>query len=260
MKIPFRETYIMKNKVQRNVLSQKVKKFQGDMCAPPSNKELYKSIRPNERASLCTLVKGSLSVEAALILPMFLIVLFAFFSFFSQYASAAELKLQAAADAKKAAVILGNTGITAADDITIYKTEKRRSLWIDPFRTGITIQETAVCRPWIGFMEEGVFETYVYITPDGEVYHLNRNCTHLKLSIRTVTMQKARRLKNVYGQKYRKCELCKTAFGKMVYITTEGDCYHSERSCSGLKRTVRKIPFRQAGNRRPCSRCGGKES
>lgn len=259
MRIRCKEKYVMKNKVQRSVLSQKVKKFQGDMCAPPSNNKLYKSIRPNERASLCTLVKGSLSVEAALILPMFLIILFAFFSFFSQYASAADLKMQAAAEAKKTAVILGSTGITDADDITIYQTEKIRNLWIDPFRTGRTIQEMAVCRPWIGFTEEGTLETYVYITPEGEVYHLDRNCTHLKLSIQTVTMQKARKLKNVYGQKYRKCELCKTAFGKMVYITTEGDCYHSERNCSGLKRTVRKILLRQAGNRRPCSRCGGKE-
>lgn len=259
MKIRSNGKWNMKNRVQRNVLSQKVKKFQSDMCAPPSDNALYKSRNPNERAFLCTLAKGSLTVEAALLLPIFLMILLAFFSFFSQYASAAELKVKAAAEAKKAAILSGSTETPGSEKIMIFQSAKAETLWSHPFWKTEKITEKAVCRAWIGFTETKAEETYVYITLDGEVYHLYRDCTHLKLSVRKTALAAVHQLKNVYGQKYRKCEICEAPFGAMVYITSEGDCYHSERTCSGLKRTVRQVPLSQVGGRSLCSRCGAKE-
>ena len=67
---------------------------------PQSSNYLVTTKSQSERMSLYTLKKGSLTVEAALILPFFMMILLAFFSFFLQYASAAELKIQAAAEAK----------------------------------------------------------------------------------------------------------------------------------------------------------------
>lgn len=259
MKIRSNGRFVMKNRVQRNVLSQKVKKIQSDMCAPPSDNDLYKSKAPNERAFLCTLKKGSLTVEAALVVPLFLMILLAFFSFFSQYASVAELKVQAAAEAKKAAVAAGSSSEQSLEEIVICKTTKAEALWIQPFWKNKTITEKAVCRAWIGFTKTDAEEMYVYITPEGEVYHLYRDCTHLKLSVRKTPMAAVHQLKNIYGKKYRKCEICSAPFGSMVYITSEGDCYHSERTCSGLKRTIRQVPFSQVDGRSLCSRCGSKE-
>lgn len=245
----------MKCRVQRNVLSQRIFLSQVDKCAPPRCKYLKPSIYQNERTFLCIRKKGSLTVEAALIMPFFLMILLAFFSFFSQYASAAKLQAAAAAEAKKAGMVLGMAEEEDSGDITIYKTEKTKVFWIHPFWKKNQISEKAVCRAWIGFIKLEETETYVYITPEGSVYHLFGDCTHLDLSIRGVALAVAKTSKNYYGQKYRECELCDDAFGGYVYITSEGDCYHSERSCSGLKRTIRQVPLRDVMGRKLCLRC-----
>ena len=259
MKIQLRDYFIMKHRGQRNVLSLEVKQIRDDMCAPPSYKYLYQAIHQNERTSLCVVKKGSMTLEAALIMPFLLMILLGFFSFFSQYASAAELQMQAAAEAKKVGIVLGSMGKRESGEITIYKMAKAGTLWIHPFSKKSQIVQSAVCRGWIGFTELEAAETYVYITPDGEVYHLYSDCTHLDLSIRLVGIGTAKEQKNEYGQSYRKCQLCDEAFGRFVYITSEGDCYHSERSCSGLKRTVHQVPLEDVKERGVCLRCMSRE-
>lgn len=249
----------MKGRVQRNVLSQRTILCPIDKCAPPRYKYLKQYIYQNERAFLCTCKKGSLTMEAALILPFFIMIMLSFFSFFSQYASAAELQVKAAAEAKKTAIVLGSAGKMDSGDVTIYKTAKQEEFWHNPFWREKRITQKAVCRAWIGFTILEETESYVYITPEGSVYHLFSECTHLDLSIRGVTMAEAKRSKNDYGEKYRKCEHCDESFGGFVYITSEGDCYHSERSCSGLKRTIRQVPFREVEGRSLCLRCMSRE-
>ncbi len=78
------------------------------------------------------------------------------------------------------------------------------------------------------------------MTDSGRVYHSNRMCSHIKLSIFMVDGQKAR--------KYPPCEKCvgnAAIPGNTFYLTEDGACYHSRLSCSGLKqectvhRTVR---------------------
>ncbi len=258
MKIRSQEKYIMQIRTQRGVLSRKAISHQVDMCAPPSYNDLYKTLCQNERTALCVL-KGSLTVEAALVFPFFLMILLAFFAFFSQYASAAEAKREAAAEAKQIGIAHGILQKTDGTDIIIYQSEKVEQVWINPFRQNSSVTERAVCRAWIGFTELETQEVYVYITPEGSVYHLNDECTHLKLSVQQVTMQKALGLKNEYGEKYDACELCEKNFGVFVYITSEGSRYHSKRSCSGLKRTIRHVPLSSVKGRRCCLRCTSRE-
>ena len=66
--------------------------------------------------------------------------------------------------------------------------------------------------------------------------------------------------KNEYGEVYGKCKLCREPCGMLVYITKEGNCYHSERSCSGLKRTVRQVAMSQVQGRACCIRCSERKS
>ncbi len=249
----------MKCRVQRNVLSQRNILNQVDKCAPPRCKYLNPSIYQNERAFLCTSKKGSLTVEAALLIPFVLMILLAFFSFFSQYASAAKLQADAAAEAKKAGIALGAAKAEDGGDLTIYKTEKIKVFWLHPFWKKEQIVQKAVCRGWVGFTTLEETERFVYITPEGSVYHLFSDCTHLELSIRGAAMAVAKKSKNDYGQTYRKCELCDKDFGGYVYITSEGDCYHSDRNCSGLKRTIRQVPFGEVSGRNLCLRCMSRE-
>ena len=69
------------------------------------------------------------------------------------------------------------------------------------------------------------------MTDSGRVYHSNRMCSHIKLSIFMVDGQKAR--------KYPPCEKCvgnAAIPGNTFYLTEDGACYHSRLSCSRLKR------------------------
>jgi hypothetical protein len=100
----------------------------------------------------------------------------------------------------------------------------------------------------------------VYITENGTVYHLTKECSHLKLSIQKVAFSMIDSLRNESGGKYKKCAVCggnqKPSNQDSVYITDEGDCYHKSLDCSGLKRTIIEVLLSEVGSRRPCQRCG----
>lgn len=96
----------------------------------------------------------------------------------------------------------------------------------------------------------------VYVTLEGEAYHRKRSCTYLVLTVYNIRSEALAYERNQKGKKYRACELC--AHGELpdlVYVTGEGECFHMERQCSGLKRTVIAIPEEEKGGYRPCSRC-----
>ena len=118
-------------------------------------------------------------------------------------------------------------------------------------------------RAWTGYELDGSCveeqpEENVYITSEGEVYHLSRYCTHIQLTITTCVVEDIQKIKNNAGDSYRPCLLCGNSgnSGK-YYITPEGDCFHSELNCQGLKRTVDIVPLSQVNGRTRCSRCGG---
>lgn len=108
-----------------------------------------------------------------------------------------------------------------------------------------------------GTAEQGVEQQYVYITDTGQVYHTDRECTHLKLSVRQVGLSEACAATNANGRRYVSCEKCARGGSReRVYITSEGDCYHFEKECPGLKRTIYTVPLNDVGDRRLCMRCG----
>lgn len=115
-------------------------------------------------------------------------------------------------------------------------------------------------RLWNGYeipMESGQ-EEKVYVTVNGEVFHRDRNCTHLQLSVRETAYTRLEEERNQWGQRYRACEKC--AVGEkpvILYVTGEGDRYHYRKDCPGLKRTVIALAPDEAKGYRPCGRCGG---
>lgn len=99
-------------------------------------------------------------------------------------------------------------------------------------------------------------EDIVYMTENGEVYHEDRYCTHLELSVQETTRAAAESQTNQWGQRYSPCEKCQPEAGDLIlYITDEGNRYHSDRGCSGLKRTVFSVSRSQVSDYRACSRC-----
>lgn len=100
-----------------------------------------------------------------------------------------------------------------------------------------------------GKKETDPTDKYVYITDNRDVYHESRMCTHLKLSVHTVSYKFAE--KNGYTA----CEFCGDKCGNTVYVTDDGLRFHSTESCSGLKRSVYRVKLSEVKGLPGCSRC-----
>lgn len=83
----------------------------------------------------------------------------------------------------------------------------------------------------------------VYVTQNGSVYHTSLLCTHLNLSISLVDMSEVPSLRNANGAKYYACEYCvkRRQTLEQVYITTDGDRYHSRINCGALTRHINEV-------------------
>ena len=124
-------------------------------------------------------------------------------------------------------------------------------------KTAMKVSQGRRMHRWTGFQQgerTGTEGEWVFITPTQSVYHENRNCTHLKLSIKSVAAASFKK-----NHRYAPCGHCTKSqkMGRMVYVTEEGECYHYKIDCSGLKRTVYMINKSQIEGKGPCSRCGG---
>lgn len=117
-------------------------------------------------------------------------------------------------------------------------------------------------RKWTGYDvnnagNEKNSEEYVYITESGYAYHRSRECSHLKISVSLVSSDSIENCRNSSGAKYYPCEKCaRNGNTGIVFITEDGNRYHSSVTCSGLKRKVKTVKISEVGGRRPCSECG----
>ncbi len=245
--------------------------------------------------------KGSLTIEAALVLPLFLFAVFSIMSlinlfrfhinlneelhqvgkeiameafircdYTSGYVKNEVLSRLGDEVIKMAPIEGGAEGIDFSGcdfsdrEIIRLKAEYKGLLPYDIFNLfEYDFSVKCTMHSYIGY-EKGIFgktnkkenEEYVYITENGTVYHRNRECSYLRLSIKEVNTSELVELRNTSGHKYYACEKCGKKAGNTVYITDDGTCYHSSLGCSGLKRTVKCVPISEVGGRGPCSRCG----
>lgn len=100
--------------------------------------------------------------------------------------------------------------------------------------------------------------SYVYITKSGEVYHSDRECTYISISLSQVRTDELSALRNASGGKYYACEYCARGNGGLnAYVTEYGDRYHSDEDCSRIYREAEAILKEEAEERglRACSKC-----
>ena len=107
--------------------------------------------------------------------------------------------------------------------------------------------------------EEGSGET-VFITKNAAVYHTSRDCTHLKLTVTKVTKEELPNKRSADRHKYYACEFCaeKRPMPDEVYISPEGDRYHINRDCIGLRRHVSEVSL-DSIDLPKCSRCAARD-
>lgn len=100
---------------------------------------------------------------------------------------------------------------------------------------------------------------YVYLADHGKVYHRDAGCVYLKPTIQEVSFGQLEGRRNASGGKYYACGRCGKGAdppeGSRVFIAPYGDSWHTDRGCSGLKRSARKVLIEDVGGLPPCSKC-----
>lgn len=210
---------------------------------------------------------GSMTVEAALILPLFLFLMMSILYIFqvlhlqtkiltALHQEGNSISLQAYGDQKD-----------LAEEI-VFLVDRYQ---IEPFLfwpdfINKDLEQRYYGHAWIGYdlsgeayrqAGDGSLSPYVFIAATGSVYHRQSDCTYLDLSVRSVGHGEINDLRNKGGEKYYACELCGNG-EDTCYLTDYGNRYHNDPVCGGLKRTVYRISMNKAieQGRYGCSKCG----
>lgn len=205
--------------------------------------------------------RASLTVEAALTLPLFFLCILSMISIMNVYGESLD-RSAALRDTAMAAATLSSSG---KDEVFIDLNVPHRftPFFLPKGTAAVYIPCRAYVRTWNGRDEaslaEGQADTteYVYVTENRSVYHTSADCTHIDLSIHAEAAAFLPYIKNDYGESYSPCEKCAAdgSAGSVVYITPCGCKYHCSAECSGLTRTIELVSADETGGLHECSRC-----
>ncbi len=240
--------------------------------------------------------QGSLSIEAACAVPLFLMLVFALLSFFSviqtellvgSALSDTARELSRTCDpefSEKAPAMVLQALSENGGDRGDFNGKSGLDISCGQFGTlGEEYRITASCPVGIPFFStvserfkseisvssrsfsgktftEEIGGQPVYVTEYGRVYHTSINCRVLRPSVTAVDVSALSGLRNKDGKIYYPCGICGSGpRGGQVFVTDYGTSWHSDRSCAGLRRGIRRIPLSEAGERSLCSFCREKD-
>ncbi len=232
--------------------------------APTNGGMIFLSGKVSPCVSFLRWKRGSLTLETALVLPLFLLGMVTLISFMDIY-RIQTVHLAALCDrVKQAGMYAYGTGGEGPEEITlpdIYAYEPLGGLV--PL-SRVWFHNSVKVHAWTGKAYEAApedeepAEEMVYVTDTGSVYHKSTACSYLNLSVNSVSGSAVSGLRNEEGERYSACEICSAGQppAGVVYVTGNGNRYHNLESCSGLKRTVRLVKRSSVENLAACSRCG----
>lgn len=216
-------------------------------------------------------LKGSMTVETALILPMFLLAVFTLLSSIDVMKMTIEQQMQQHEMLRNAAVSAPflDTVVQGREGDCI----KLDYLYAQTLPAGgfghkkVLVNQRALVHIFNGYDDShgdtiGMQDVYVYVTKRGSVYHKKRSCSALQISIRQVFGKKITKERNTEGKIYRTCKKCTRGYSKAelsmlpLFVTDYGVKYHVRANCPELLRTVKMIRIEEAGGRRACKICG----
>ena len=109
---------------------------------------------------------------------------------------------------------------------------------------------------WLGYQGQGTTETMVFLSDYESVYHMDKYCKYLNVTIMEIPYINLEIYRNNSRKKYKVCNFCTgTENGSVVYITPEGEGYHTIKNCIGLKRSIHTVPLSQVKGKRVCRGC-----
>lgn len=277
--------------------------FRKNIFYENNNKAIGETDISKRRTFFSVPFSGSLTVEAALVLPIFLGAVLMLTGVFqtlevyeqvNSYLCSTGRKLAAYSEAADGVdskdlyklfytdlrssgiesdyIVGGTAGLVPvmtkeSDLVKIKVTYFIKSGGFFGFSKNIRITDSVYVRPWLGASigddkkdSDKQQSKTVYVAENGVVYHQSESCSYLKLSIHQCRQEDVQALRNKYGAKYVQCERCGKHADEngTVYITDTGRAWHTDRTCSGLKRKLQTMTQEEAEEKglKACSRCG----
>ncbi|MDO4490640.1 MAG: hypothetical protein Q4B85_06220 [Lachnospiraceae bacterium] len=233
-------------------------------------KESRKNDRRPCRKGTCSgvLKRASITVEAALALPLFFLVVVSLMGLPTLYSSYAEKTVELQQEAENRALARSFWGERGDIPVRISGTVEKKLILL-PFEAGTLKARSVACvRPWTGRAStQGAGETdatkgqLYYLSDYESVYHTSSCCSYLSLQIFTVETGKISREKNREGDRYLPCEYCagKGETGSFVYVTEQGEHYHTVSDCTGLTRSIHLVDAAATEGLQQCTRCSRRE-
>ena len=208
---------------------------------------------------------ASLTVEAAMAVPLFFLCVVSLICMMDLYGEAAAKTAALMHKAELLGMEAGLTGETLTDVIDLYEPFRWSVKWFPVPGASVLIPVRGRVHVWNGrsieespeVIPDAEEDELVYLTDYGSVYHTSASCSHLHLTVQSVNSSRVNSCVNTDGAHYHACAKCVGAGNRSgtVYITDDGDCYHNSAECSGLTRNVRLVRKSEAAGVHICSRC-----
>lgn len=195
--------------------------------------------------------KGGITVEAAAVCSLAIIVISAFLFLFLILRKEFELK-QKMYQIQEYQMLLENENGKKEDYVDSV------SVYLLGINKKIVISNLLQDYGFDGYNADATAEkVFVYVTQKGTVYHRDKECLHLKLVIQEYPLKDIPEIRNLDGGKYYPCEMCGRKFtGVNAYVTPYGERYHSKRECNALKRTICAVLLEEVQDMEECKDCG----
>ncbi len=239
--------------------------------------------------------RGGLTVEATLVLPMFVIFISVFIcviqSYYiygnvnlAMYSAAGQLSGKVYKDKAIKNVEIyeyiksnlndemceniygGINGVCVKDsfynninDEIYLKSRYKINMPIDILRScSYKMGNTVIVRGWTGNRDMASNKNFVYVTKTGKVYHTDIECSYLSVKKTSVLRAQIGKYRNESKGKYYECKECKNEKkGKYVYITKYGTSYHNIKMCSSITRSIIPMDIYEIEGRKKCEKCCG---
>ena len=199
--------------------------------------------------------RGSVTLEAALALPIFIFFIATLLSLFSALKEDIKAQYELAQTAHAAAALSN-----ADEDIELRSYTTSKIAFVPESVYTLVFAQEVCIHSWSGRtindeQSEEDDEEYVYVAEHGTVYHTTSECSYLTVKLTAVSSEIVGKLRNSDGAKYYACESCGGGEGT-VYIAESGNRYHSSPDCKAIKKKYTKIKRSQT-SLPGCSKCAG---
>ena len=243
-------------------------------CFHKENRAIYlpspsPRLQPGRKPYRCAFagdpLAGSMTLECAMTLPLFLMACVILLLLVSMPARYAEKMLDLSNKARQTAMYSASADGMGIEwiDLPSFVTQEIPFIPSPPLRVPVR----ARCRVWTGadasvFGEAGGIsgDPLVYVTDYESVYHTHADCTHLDLAVIKTDTDHVGSLRNVDGERYRKCDGFPKGYTGPVYVTEKGDRYYPSTDYAGLTRHVHLKSLSDAEGLPLCERCAARDA